>query len=367
MQGKVKFVDRSNSDFFKVLRKRINDYFETNQIKKTGDYRMVVKTIVLLGMYLLPFVLILTGVLPVWATFICWFVSGIGLAGSGMSVMHDANHGAYAEKKGVNEWLGRTMYLFGASRFNWKIQHNILHHTYTNVYGMDEDIHDKPILRLSPYGKWKFIHKYQHIYGFLLYGLATFAWTINKDFKQLWKYKKLNMITGNGGKVSLEFTKLVIGKLVYYSIAILLPLLITPYSFGALFGGFMVMHFTAGLILSTIFQLAHVVEDTDHPRENEIGEIENSWAVHQLQTTANFARKNKILSWYVGGLNYQIEHHLFHNICHVHYKNIAPIVAATAKEYGIPYNEYRTFWDALGSHLKTLKKIGESYAGAQAA
>ena len=362
MQGKVRFVDTANSDFFKVLRKRINEYFETNQIKKTGDYRMVLKSIAMLGMYLLPFAIILTGILPQWATFICWFISGIGLAGSGMSVMHDAVHGAYAERKGVNTWMGRSMYLFGASKFNWKIQHNILHHTYTNVYGLDEDIHDKPILRLSPYGKWKFVHKYQHIYGLFLYGLATLSWTLTKDFKQILKYHKFNMIEGNGSKLWIELVKLVVVKIIYFTIAIALPLLITPYSIGAVIGGFLVMHFVAGLILSTIFQLAHVVEDTVHPKESEEGVIENNWAIHQLQTTANFARHNSVLSWYVGGLNFQIEHHLFHNICHVHYKKIAPIVKQTAEEYGITYNEYRSFWQALGSHLKMLKKIGENYS-----
>ncbi|MFN3940379.1 MAG: fatty acid desaturase family protein, partial [Chitinophagales bacterium] len=233
------------------------------------------------------------------------------------------------------------------------------------VYGLDEDIHDKPILRLSPYGKWKFIHKYQHIYGFLLYGLATLSWTLNKDFKQLAKYERQNMVKGNGSTYRTELTKLIIGKLIYYTIIVVLPILITPYSAGAILGGFLLMHFTAGLTLSTIFQLAHVVEDTVHPTVNELGNIENAWAIHQLYTTANFARRNKILSWYVGGLNYQIEHHLFHNICHVHYSKIAPIVKQTAQEYGIPYNEYISFWQALGSHLRMLKKIGQSYAGGQ--
>ncbi|MBK6731015.1 MAG: acyl-CoA desaturase [Bacteroidetes bacterium] len=360
MQGKVKFVDRSNSDFFKVLRKRINEHFETNHIKKTGDYRMVLKSIAMLGIYLLPFILILTSLLPVWATYICWVIMGLGLAGSGMSVMHDAVHGVYSENKTVNTWMGHSMYLFGANTFNWKIQHNILHHTYTNVYGMDEDIHDKPMLRLSPYGKLGFVHKYQHIYGFVLYGLATLSWTLNKDFKQIMKYHKNNMIEGNGSKLGRELTDMIIGKLLYYAVFVVLPILITPYSALIIISGFLLMHFVAGVVLSTIFQLAHVVESTEHHHEDGTGEIENSWAIHQLHTTANFAKKNRILSWYVGGLNYQIEHHLFHNICHVHYKDIAPIVKSTAQEYGIPYNEYRTFWQALGSHIKMLKQIGRN-------
>lgn len=364
MQGKVKFVDRSDSDFFKVLRKRINAHFRTNKIKKTGDYRMVIKSIAMLSLYLLPFVIILTGILPAWATILCWVVMGIGLAGSGMSVMHDAAHGVYADNKTVNTLMSHSMYLFGANTFNWKIQHNILHHTYTNVYGMDEDIHDKPILRLSPYGKLSGIHKYQHIYGFLLYGLSTLSWTLTKDFRQIMKYHKNDMIEGNGSKLNRELTNMIISKLLYFAVCIGLPLLITPYSALTIIAGFLIMHFVAGIILTTIFQLAHVVEHTTHPRENAQGEIENSWAIHQLHTTANFAKKNRILSWYIGGLNYQIEHHLFHNICHVHYRDIAPIVKSTAQEYGIPYHEFHTFWQALGSHIKMLKRIGQNSVAA---
>jgi len=362
MKGKVKFVERPKTEFFATLRGRVNQYFEDNKIEKTGDWRMIVKTLVMLTLYVGPFVLILTNVLPLWATFLFWALMGIGASGMGMGVMHDANHGAYSNNKFLNRMLGRSIYLVGGSKFTWIVQHNVLHHTYTNIYGMDEDIHDKPILRLSPHGKLRFIHRYQHIYAPIIYSLATLGWALNKDFNQLIRYNKNGLTKSTGGNPTTEMVKLIISKVLYFAIILVLPALITSYGFGFILLGFLVMQFVTGLFVTTIFQLAHVVEETDYPMPTADGEIENAWAIHQLETTANFAKRNRILSWFVGGLNYQVEHHLFYNICHIHYKKIAPIVKETAKEFGITYHEKQTFWDALGSHIRVLKKIGNNYA-----
>jgi linoleoyl-CoA desaturase len=362
MKRKIKFTEKNRSEFFSVLRSRVNNYFEEHRIAKTGDYRMVIKSVFMLTLYIAPFIIICTDVLPVWATYLCWIAMGFGIAGTGMSVMHDANHGAYAKNDFINTMVGRTIYLLGGSKFTWRVQHNILHHTYTNIYGMDEDIHDKPILRLSPHGKLRYIHRFQHIYGWLLYGLATFGWTINKDFVQLIRYNKTGLTKSCGGKPEIEMMKLIISKIAYYFFILILPILLTSYNPGYLVLGFFMMHFTAGIILTTIFQLAHLVEDMEHPQPDMHGHIENNWAIHQLETTANFAKRNKVLSWFVGGLNFQIEHHLFHNICHVHYRDIAPIVKKTALEFGIPYHEKTTFWQALASHVRVLRRIGKNYA-----
>jgi linoleoyl-CoA desaturase len=117
------------------------------------------------------------------------------------------------------------------------------------------------------------------------------------------------------------------------------------------------MHLVAGFILSMIFQPAHVVKETTFPMPNLENEIENSWAVHELLTTANFARKNAVLNWYAGGLNFQVEHHLFPTICHIHYEALAPIVKETAEEFGLPYNEFETFSEAIKSHYDMLKRL----------
>jgi linoleoyl-CoA desaturase len=139
---------------------------------------------------------------------------------------------------------------------------------------------------------------------------------------------------------------------------IVLPIFIGGISWWKVLLGFAVMHYVAGLILSIVFQLAHIVEETDNPMPNELGEMENTWAIHQLYTTANFAPKNRFVNWFTGGLNYQIEHHIFPNISHVHYKKISEIVKQTAQEHNLPYHEFRTMRGAIAAHFKHLKELG---------
>ena len=157
----------------------------------------------------------------------------------------------------------------------------------------------------------------------------------------------------------MVLTKMILVKSFYISAFVILPIFVLQLSAGPYIMGFLLMHFIAGIILTVIFQLAHTVENTAHPLPDQSGTIENSWAIHQLNTTINFSRKSKIISWYVGGLNFQVEHHLFPDICHVHYPAIAPIVKQTAQEFGIPYLENKTFMQAVGSHINLLKILGK--------
>jgi linoleoyl-CoA desaturase len=283
---------------------------------------------------------------------------GFSLAGIGMSVMHDANHGAYSSSHKANYWLGHSLNLLGGSVFNWKLQHNLLHHTYTNIINLDDDIDDKLVLRFSPHTNVKWYHKLQYVYAFFFYGILTLYWALLKDFVQFSKYTKDGVNKNTAAQNRITFLKIVFSKVAYFFIFIGLPLMV-GIPLGQVVTGFLLMHFIAGLVLTVIFQLAHTVEGTTHPLPNNEGTLENNWAVHQLNTTVNFSRDNKFLSWYLGGLNYQVEHHLFPTICHVHYPEVSKIVKATAEEYGIPYLENKTFGDALNSHIRTLKRFGK--------
>lgn len=358
MQKNVRFSLPDKAKFFQTLRDRTNAYFRDNNISRNGDWRMYLKTVVLLATYLIPFAVVMSNILPAWAVLPAYILSGIGLVGIGMSIMHDANHGSYSSNATLNKILGYTLNLIGGHSLTWKVQHNVMHHTYTNVYGLDEDIEDKPILRLSPDGKlWK-IHRYQHLYAPLLYALATISWILWKDFKALAAYNKEGKTQDLGHNPVSEFIILTVTKIAYWGIFFVMPLVFLSYAWWIPVLGFFLMHVTAGIIMTVVFQLAHVVEKTDHFQPNEEGNIENVWAIHQMATTANFARKNKFISWFVGGLNFQVEHHLFPNICHVHYPEIAKIVKSTADEFDIPYLEYNTFTGALASHFKTLYRLG---------
>ncbi|MBS1636991.1 MAG: acyl-CoA desaturase [Bacteroidetes bacterium] len=356
----IKFIDkdRDRNLFYATLRQRVDAYFKEHKISKFHNRQMVLKTIILLSAYSVPFAYMLLFKPSTGISTGLWTIMGFALAGIGMSVMHDANHGAYSKSSRVNYWLGHTLNLLGGSVFNWKLQHNILHHTYTNIVHLDDDIDDKLVMRFSPHTNVKWYHRFQVVYAFLFYGILTLYWALLKDFVQFSTYTKEGVNTSTKQQNRRILLKIILSKLVYFSIFIFIPVFVPGIPAGVCIGGFLLMHFIAGLVLTVIFQLAHTVEGTSHPVPDETGLIENNWAIHQLNTTVNFSRKNKWISWYVGGLNFQVEHHLFPTICHVHYPNLAPIVKLTATEFGIPYLENKTFGVALRSHISTLRRFG---------
>jgi linoleoyl-CoA desaturase len=360
----VKFVnhDQNRNHFYQTLLQRVNQYFKENNISRYNNKQMIIKSVVLLGFYIVPFLLLLILAPSFSVSLIFWSVMGVALAGVGMSVMHDAIHGSYSKSNKINYWMGNTLNLLGGSVFNWKVQHNVLHHTYTNITHMDEDIEDKLVLRFSPHTPVKWFHRYQFVYAFLFYGVLTLYWVVGKDFVQFFRYLKTPVNTNNNKQNTITFIKIVLVKIFYLSVFFALPVFVFEFSFLEVLTGFLIMQFIAGLILTVVFQLAHTVEHTSHPLPNEEGNIENTWAIHQMNTTVNFSRKNKLLSWYVGGLNYQVEHHLFPNICHVHYPAISEIVKSTAGEFNVPYLENPTLLSAVASHIRLLKQYGTQIA-----
>ncbi len=352
--------DTKKTEFVKALRKNVNAYFKEKNISKHANFNMVSKTVCMLALYFVPFSFLISGIVESWwLNFLLWSLMGFGMAGIGMSVMHDANHGSYSKFNNVNLILGYLIHLVGGSATNWKLQHNVLHHTYTNVSGMDEDLESDPILRFSPDQKRKKFHRFQHLYAWFFYSLMTVSWAINKDFVQLVRYKRKGLLRMQRVNFSKELVFLISSKVFYYGYVLVLPMVFS-YTWWYALVGFFLMHFIAGFVLAIVFQCAHVVENTEYPKPSETGNIQHNWYAHQLFTTSNFAMKSKLFSWYVGGLNFQVEHHLFPNICHVHYKKISPIVKATAKEFGLPYNNFKTFFGALMCHTRHLKKLGVS-------
>jgi linoleoyl-CoA desaturase len=353
----IRFATGEHLHFFSTLRQRVDQYFEDNKISPKANGSMVVKTIVLMLGYIVPFVAMLVVPMSYAMQLLMWLISGLALAGIGMSVMHDANHGAYSDDEKTNKLVGFSLNLLGGAVQNWKYQHNLLHHTYTNINGLDEDIDTKLIIRLSPHSKSHPLHRHQWYYAFFLYSILTLYWGLAKDIVQFIQYKKAGLNRKSPSANFWWLFRISIVKLCYFFIFLVLPVLI-GIPFWQVFTGFLLMNVVAGLILSVVFQMAHTVEETSFPLPDEQGNMEDSWAAHQLKTTMNFARGNKWLSWYVGGLNFQVEHHLFTKICHVHYPAISEIVKSTAQEFGVPYLEKPTVWEAFKSHVKLLRKQG---------
>jgi linoleoyl-CoA desaturase len=310
------------------------------------------------SLLVIPFVLILTVSMPQWLLLLLVVVTGVGMAGVGMNVMHDGNHDAFSSRKWVNKLMGSSIYLLAGNVYNWKVQHNVLHHTFTNIKDYDEDIDAGRIIRFSKHAKWFAMHRFQKYYSVLLYGLLTINWAVTTDFKQMRNYLKRRLSYGKFPNPAKQWTILVISKVCYYALWIVLPLLVLDVVWWKVPLGFFIMHYTAGIILSVVFQLAHVVPKTAMIKPDKEGVLAHTWAVHQLYTTANFAPKNKFISWYTGGLNHQIEHHIFPHISHIHYGKIAKIVKQTALEFNLPYNEYKTTRKAIIAHFKQLTMLG---------
>lgn len=354
----IKFNTDNNPDFFLEVTKRVNSYFKENNISKYANLNMKLKTTFMLLLYFIPFGILLSGsVTSLWPILGLWVAMGFGVSGIGLSIMHDANHGAYSTNKYVNSVLGFLINFLGAYHVNWRIQHNVLHHSFTNVDGYDEDI-TNPVMRFSPDQKRKKIFKFQAFYAPFFYAIMTIYWSIAKDFVRLVNYAKNGLLKRQGLTLSQAMTHIIFHKIWYLAITLVLPIIILPIAWWQTLIGFFIMHFIAGMVLALIFQPAHVVEETNFFIPNQSGSVENSWAIHQMKTTSNFAHGSIFFSWYIGGLNYQIEHHLFPNICHIHYKNISPIVKEVAEKHGIPYHQHKTFLGALISHFSMLNALG---------
>ena len=356
--NKVNFNTSDQPEFFKELNKRVNKYFKDSKSTKYANLNMMVKTVFMVSLYFIPLALMLShAVTTLWAVMLMWVIMGLGMSGIGLCVMHDANHGSYSKNKIVNKSLGFLINFIGGFHANWKIQHNILHHSYTNVHGFDDDI-DKGVMRFSPDQKQKSIYKFQAFYAPLFYGLMTIYWFMAKDFQQLFRYHKKGLLAGQGLTFHTALIQIIFHKTWYIILTLILPILVVDLHGWQVFSGFLLMHFICGLILALVFQSAHVIEETCFYKPDENGSIENNWAIHQLRTTANFANTSGIFSWLIGGLNYQIEHHLFPTICHVHYKHISKIVKTTTKEFNLPYHQHTSFVGALKSHFSHLNQMG---------
>ncbi len=352
----MKFNNGDNS-FYTTLKQRVEQYFSKTGKSKFGGSGIILKALIMFSLYIAPFVLILTLNAPWWLYLIFALVIGVAKAGIGFCVMHDSIHGTFSANKKINRIVSHSSYLIGAAIFPWKVKHNILHHTYTNVHGMDHDIESKALLRLSFKAPLWWVHRYQYIYAFFFYMFTSLAFLVG-DFVDLLQYKKKGLIEKYGSNFNQEFFMLILFRLVYLGIFISLPMVFVDLPWWGILLGFLFIHFVAGLILSSVFQMAHLVEGTEQPDANENGQLDFSWALHQLHTTANFAMNNRLIGWYTGGLNHQVEHHLLPNVSHVHYSELSKIVRQTAEEYDFPYHTKKTFRSALWSHVSVLRNLG---------
>jgi linoleoyl-CoA desaturase len=357
MIPRVSFAQNQSLEFKKALHERVNAYFAQTGLSKGHNPSMITKTVIMLSLFFIPMILILAVTMPLWMVWCMYFVMGIGTAGIGMSVMHDANHAAYSTNQMVNRWVGLTMNMIGADSYNWKIKHNKLHHVFTNIYGKDEDINSRAILRFAFAAPLKGYHRFQHIYAWFFYLLMSLS-MVFLDIPKRFYYRKKGITNISLSVFRKSLAWLILSKSIYFFVILVLPVLVTPLLWWQVLIGFFILHFTTGMILSVVFQMAHVVEGPAQTLPDAKGRINDTLLVHQLRSSCDFSRNNKLLSWYVGGLNFQTEHHLFPRICHIHYPVISKIVETTTREYNMPYFVFDSFGAAIRSHYQTLKKLG---------
>lgn len=351
-----KFKVPGKNSLRRELRKRTNAYFKSVDKNPTGTIELWIKAIVILVAFFVIYnylVFFSKGNIAIDLT-LC-SVLGLLTAAIGFNIMHDGAHGSFSNKKWINDTAGMSLNFLGANVFMWKTKHNTVHHTYTNIEGVDDDLNARPMLRLCKDQKRYGIHKYQHIYFGFAYSLLYLYWVFFTDYK---KY-----FTGRVGSIPIpkmtikEHLVFWFFKVFHAGVFIALP--IYQLGFQAWLIGFLVYGAVAGLVMSLVFQLAHVVEDTSFPVVDNTGTTEDEWVIHQLKTTANFSPKNLLVRWFTGGLNYQVEHHLFPNISHVHYPQISKIVKELCEEFNVPYLQYPHFTTAVRSHVRHLKHMGE--------
>jgi linoleoyl-CoA desaturase len=339
------------------LRKRVQAYFDAKGIPSTGNTGLFTKAL----FFLITFIAVYIHVVfftPPWyiAILECLLLGGF-VAAIGFNVMHDGSHGSFSKNSKINALAGFSMNILGANNFMWHMKHNVIHHSFTNVDGIDDDIDAGIMLRMASTQKKYKMHKFQHIYFWFLYSLLYVFWVFFTDYKKYFTGK-----IGNVAIKKLTFMQHVnfwFTKIFHAAIYIVIPILTVGWLPWLI--GFMVMGLFAGFILSIVFQLAHTVESAAFPQviDRETNMLPDEFAIHQLQTTANFATKNKLISFLVGGLNFQIEHHLFPKISHIHYPAISKIVKATCEEYQLQYIEYPTMTKAIGAHVRYLKSMGK--------
>lgn len=351
-----KFKNTKGSTFHQELKKRVQNYFTENNIDQTGNFSLYFKAILLWSSYIFLYVHLVFFTPVLWlASIECILMGGL-TAAIGFNVMHDGGHGSFSNSKFWNKIAAFSVNGLGASMLMWNNKHNIIHHTYTNIDGVDDDIEIKPLLRMCPTQKKYKVHRFQHFYVWFLYSFLLIIWVFLTDYQKYFK-QKVGIVPIK--KLStFDHFAFWIAKIGYYFMMIALPIYMIGFTNWLI--GFLILSMFAGFVLSIVFQLAHTVEETAFPTPVDNNNIENEWAIHQVETTANFATKNKLISWLVGGLNFQIEHHLFPKISHVHYPEISKIIKRTCEEFDVKYIEYKRMRDAVISHALHLKKMGVS-------
>jgi linoleoyl-CoA desaturase len=353
-QRRLRFT--GDNSFQHELRRRVSAHLRAIGRPERGGGRMHAKTALILASFACSYSLLVFVAAAWWQALPLAIVLALSTVAIGFNIMHDANHGAYSNHRWLNRAMGMSLDMVGGSSHFWQWKHNVFHHTFVNVVGYDTDINLVGLGRLTPHHPHLWFHSWQHLYVWFLYGAMVVKWHLYDDFRlALTGRMAQHTVPRPSGSQWLVFLG---GKLVFISLAFVIPLLLHPA--WAVAATYLVVAVVVGIVLAVVFQLAHCVEAADFPTELGAGRMATAWAVHQVETSVDFARDSGAACWLLGGLNFQIEHHLFPRICHVNYPAIAPLVEQTCREFGVKYKYNQTFLSALRSHVAWLRTMGRA-------
>ncbi len=329
--GRLKFA-KDSAGYLTELKRRVDDYFVRTGKSPNDCWQMYLKTAIIMTWFIGSYVALVFFAQGPWQALPLAVSLAVSMAAVGFAIQHDGGHDAYSKRGWINRFAAWSLDLIGVSSYLWHWKHAIFHHTFTNVQGHDTDIDLGPFARFSPHAKRYGFQRWQHLYLWFLYGISTSRWHVMGDFQDIWNSKVgPHHVPRPKGWTLVVFIG---GKLISYSMAFVIPLCFHAWWIVAIY--YFLVTAILGVVLAVVFQLAHCVEEAEFPLPLEGGaRMENSWAVHQVETTVDFGRKSRVLCWLLGGLNFQIEHHLFPRVCHIHYPALSKIVEETSKEYGV--------------------------------
>jgi linoleoyl-CoA desaturase len=337
------------------LRRRVDEHFRNTGRSKRGGWRMYLKTAIVLAWFTASYVLLVFVASTVWEGLVLAILLGLATAGIGINIQHDAGHRSYAERGWVNRLMAMTMDFIGGSSYVWYWKHTVIHHRYVNITGYDNDIDLHRLGRFSPHMPWRWYYRWQRFYLWPLYCFEAAKLQLLDDF--------LYILTGRLGQHRIprprgrELVIFIAGKVVFFAWALAIPMLFHPV--GVVLFYYLVASLVLGLAMVLVFVMPHASGSVDFPLPKpDTGRIENPWAVHQATVTLDFARRNRVLTWFLGGLNYHKEHHLFPLICHVNYPAMSKVVEEACRDFGIPYKEHASFVSGLAAHYRWLRRMG---------
>jgi linoleoyl-CoA desaturase len=351
--GPLKFG--ANSAFQLEVRRRVDEYFRATGRRQRDCWQMYLKTAILITGLAVSYLLLVFAAHVWWQSVPLAVLLGFAAAGIGFNIQHDAGHHAYSNHPSINKLMAMTLDMIGGSSYLWRWKHVVIHHTYVNVTGHDSDLNLGIFGRVTPHQPRFAFHRWQHLYLWPLYGLLAIRWQLVDDFRRL--------IAGRIGShrirrpTGADLVFLVVGKAIFFAWALGVPSLFHPVS--TVLVHYAIAALVLGTTLAVVFQVAHCVGEAAFPLPSVgAGRIERAWAVHQAETTVDFARPSRVVAWLLGGLNFQIEHHLFPRISHVNYPAISKLVEQTCRDFGVAYTEHRTFRDGVAAHFRWLRRMG---------